>query len=186
MSPESKGSGPSAVREPPGLALDWCMWEAGRTGHVPPSVLRLKLPCGFSLLRRVLPELRSKSLAGGECMWVPRVVAEPPCRRCCTLHAGREWAARGLAAYPSLHILQGGSGRGGYVKDPWPHCSPHTTPPTHLSPRLRSVKIEQGKLNDQTNTLADLAKVSRGEWGRVAPWARRGWFSIQRRMGGIQ
>lgn len=28
------------------------------------------------------------------------------------------------------------------------------------SRRLRSVKIEQGKLNDQANALADLAKVS--------------------------
>ena len=37
------------------------------------------------------------------------------------------------------------------------------------------MKIEQGKLNDQTNTLADLAKVSRAGLGRVAPQASRGW-----------
>uniref|UniRef100_A0A8C9KN24 Potassium calcium-activated channel subfamily N member 1 n=1 Tax=Panthera tigris altaica TaxID=74533 RepID=A0A8C9KN24_PANTA len=40
--------------------------------------------------------------------------------------------------------------------------------------QLRSVKIEQGKLNDQTNTLADLAKVSRAGLGRVAPQALPG------------
>lgn len=34
-----------------------------------PMVLRLKLPCDFSLLPRVLPELRSKS-AGQGCMVV--------------------------------------------------------------------------------------------------------------------
>lgn len=58
-----------------------------------------------------------------------------------------------------------------------PHCPlqpPPTTPPTHLSPRLRSVKIEQGKLNDQANTLADLAKVSRAGAGvGAAPQAHR-------------
>lgn len=51
--------------------------------------------------------------------------------------------------------------------------------PTHPSvSRLRSVKIEQGKLNDQANTLADLAKVSR-EWpGWVTPQASRGWSGL--------
>lgn len=65
----------------------------------------------------------------------------------------------------------------------WVHEGPHSPaastnpvyPPPCLSPRLRSVKIEQGKLNDQTNTLADLAKVSQAGLGRVAPQASRGW-----------
>lgn len=63
-------------------------------------------------------------------------------------------------------------------------CSLHPTPPTHLSPRLRSVKIEQGKLNDQANTLADLAKVSRAGWGGAALQARRGCSGPYRRRGG--
>lgn len=65
----------------------------------------------------------------------------------------------------------------------WVHEGPHSPaastnpvyPPPCLSPRLRSVKIEQGKLNDQTNTLADLAKVSQAGLGGVAPQASRGW-----------
>lgn len=48
--------------------------------------------------------------------------------------------------------------------------------PTHAPvPRLRSVKIEQGKLNDQANTLADLAKVSREGPGGEAPQTNRDW-----------
>ncbi|KAK2087709.1 hypothetical protein P7K49_033616 [Saguinus oedipus] len=47
---------------------------------------------------------------------------------------------------------------------PGPHSSLHGNPanplPHPVSHRLRSVKIEQGKLNDQANTLTDLAKVS--------------------------
>lgn len=39
------------------------------------------------------------------------------------------------------------------------------TYPHPCLPRLRSVKIEQGKVNDQANTLADLAKVSIGQDG---------------------
>uniref|UniRef100_A0A4W2HQF9 Potassium calcium-activated channel subfamily N member 1 n=2 Tax=Bos indicus x Bos taurus TaxID=30522 RepID=A0A4W2HQF9_BOBOX len=47
--------------------------------------------------------------------------------------------------------------------------------------QLRSVKIEQGKLNDQTNTLADLAKVRRAGQGGAAPGARGGWLGLQGR-----
>lgn len=58
---------------------------------------------------------------------------------------------------------------------------PHN--PTHpLVPRLRSVKIEQGKLNDQANTLAELAKVSKvgpGGWLPGPVWA--GWVSGEKR-----
>lgn len=39
-------------------------------------------------------------------------------------------------------------------------CWSLTCPCPCLVPRLRSVKIEQGKVNDQANTLAELAKVS--------------------------
>lgn len=42
-------------------------------------------------------------------------------------------------------------------------CLPHPSPssaPLPASTRLRSVKMEQRKLNDQANTLVDLAKVS--------------------------
>lgn len=48
----------------------------------------------------------------------------------------------------------------------WPSfslCLPHPSPssaPLPASARLRSVKMEQRKLNDQANTLVDLAKVS--------------------------
>lgn len=46
---------------------------------------------------------------------------------------------------------------------PTPALYPHSLPtPTPLPlPRLRSVKMEQRKLNDQANTLVDLAKVRR-------------------------
>ena len=44
------------------------------------------------------------------------------------------------------------------------------------------MKIEQGKLNDQTNTLADLAKVRRAGQGGAAPGARGGWSGLQGRM----
>lgn len=56
--------------------------------------------------------------------------------------------------------------------------------PTHPPvPRLRSVKIEQGKLNDQANTLADLAKVSKVGLGGMAPWASLGWLGLQGERG---
>lgn len=42
------------------------------------TVLKLKLPCDFSLLHRVLPELRSKSLPKGQgCMVVMGQGASP-------------------------------------------------------------------------------------------------------------
>lgn len=46
---------------------------------------------------------------------------------------------------------------------PTPALYPHSLPtPTPMPlPRLRSVKMEQRKLNDQANTLVDLAKVRR-------------------------
>lgn len=46
-------------------------------------------------------------------------------------------------------------------------CLPHPSPssaPLPASTRLRSVKMEQRKLNDQANTLVDLAKVSFQVW----------------------
>lgn len=70
------------------------------------------------------------------------------------------------------------------MKDPTPlQPPPSPYPPSHLSSRLRSVKIEQGKLNDQANTLADLAKVSRAGLGGGFPGASRGWSGPHRRMG---
>lgn len=44
-------------------------------------------------------------------------------------------------------------------------CWSLTCPCPCLVPRLRSVKIEQGKVNDQANTLAELAKVSVSRMG---------------------
>lgn len=58
--------------------------------------------------------------------------------------------------------------------------------PTHAPiPRLRSVKIEQGKLNDQANTLADLAKVSTVRPGGAAPLDSLG-GCMSREKGDIQ
>lgn len=54
----------------------------------------------------------------------------------------------------------------GWVHEGPPYLlQPLNNPTCSLSRRLRSVKIEQGKLNDQANTLAELAKVSRAGWG---------------------
>lgn len=62
---------------------------------------------------------------------------------------------------------------------------PHN--PTHPPvPRLRSVKIEQGKLNDQANTLAELAKVSKVGPGGTAPWASLGWLGLWGGKGAFQ
>lgn len=54
------------------------------------------------------------------------------------------------------------------------------TYPHPCLPRLRSVKIEQGKVNDQANTLADLAKVSIGQDGGGAAGDPEGRVSHQR------
>lgn len=77
----------------------------------------------------------------------------------------------------------------------WPdlgqdYRAPHPQPAALLEPdlplscpvpRLRSVKIEQGKVNDQANTLAELAKVSRaGQEGRAGPSGDAGSVSSQR------
>lgn len=65
---QSKGSSPSAVQLPQlGTGVSHVGKPAGLgQSH---SALRLKFPCDFSLLRRVLPELRSKSTPGGQgCM----------------------------------------------------------------------------------------------------------------------
>lgn len=70
------------------------------------------------------------------------------------------------------------------MKAPPPPMQPSPNPTHAPVPRLRSVKIEQGKLNDQANTLADLAKVSSEGPGGEAPQANRDWLGAQGRKGG--
>ena len=76
----------------------------------------------------------------------------------------------------------------GQVHEGPPPLLPMQPPPnpTHPPvPRLRSVKIEQGKLNDQANTLADLAKVSKAGPGWGLPWTV--WAAwVPREKGDIQ
>lgn len=97
----------------------------------------------LSLLFRLLPGLRSKSWAdwktrGTRCPWGGAYHrCAPSGQRICP---SQEWGV-------SVACLR-------------------LTRPCPCLLRLRSVKIEQGKVNDQANTLADLAKVSNWQcWG---------------------
>lgn len=87
-----------------------------------------------------------------------------PCRTHCVLGGNRPQGISRPAPTLSSDACPIGDPRWMH-ESPCPHCSLHGNLPNPLSPtlcphRLRSVKIEQGKLNDQANTLTDLAKVS--------------------------
>lgn len=79
------------------------------------------------------------------------------------------------------HILGSGLTWAGITLSPEGLLEPHLLCPYPI-PRLRSVKIEQGKVNDQANTLADLAKVRVSRAGGKDRLRDTGSVSDQRRL----
>lgn len=108
----------------------------------------------FSTLSWLFPGRRSKSWGdwksgGARCPWGGGLCHRHVCSGqeiCLSLSCG--WA----------HILGSGLTWAGITRSPEGLLEPHLLRPCPI-PRLRTVKIEQGKVNDQANTLADLAKV---------------------------
>lgn len=117
------------------------------------------VPCAISAgcREKPAPGLPSPSPGSGEGTPLPR---EQPVR------SGAPCARRG-----PLHCVS----LGGPAQAPRRPAGMALTPCLSLHFRLRSVKMEQRKLNDQANTLVDLAKVSgpRSPVGTRHPSCRR-------------